>query len=45
MMWNYMITALSLGARIVLYDGSPLYPSVTSQLELIERQRFVMVSR
>lgn len=27
MMWNWLISALSTGATIMLYDGSPFYPS------------------
>ncbi|PNP79740.1 hypothetical protein FNYG_06833 [Fusarium nygamai] len=38
MMWNYLVGALSVGARIVLYDGSPLYPSPAHQIHLIEQQ-------
>ena len=26
MMWNWLISSLSIGATIVLYDGSPFYP-------------------
>ena len=26
MMWNWLVSALAAGARVVLYDGSPLYP-------------------
>ena len=26
MMWNWLISSLAVGATIVLYDGSPLYP-------------------
>ncbi|KAF5701108.1 acetoacetate ligase [Fusarium mundagurra] len=38
MMWNYLVAALSVGARIILYDGSPLYPSPVDQLRLLEHQ-------
>ncbi|KAF9769515.1 hypothetical protein IL306_013063 [Fusarium sp. DS 682] len=38
MMWNYLVGALSVGARIVLYDGSPLYPSPVDQIRLLEQQ-------
>ncbi len=27
MVWNYLVSALLAGARIVCYDGSPSYPS------------------
>ncbi len=26
MMWNWMVSSLALGARVLLYDGSPMYP-------------------
>ena len=26
-MWNWMVSALAVGAAIVLYDGSPFIPS------------------
>ncbi|KAF5702007.1 acetoacetate ligase [Fusarium globosum] len=38
MMWNYLVGALSVGARIVLYDGSPLYPSPVDQIRQLEQQ-------
>ena len=27
MMWNWLVSSLSVGASIVLYDGSPFYPN------------------
>ena len=38
MMWNYLVGSLSVGSRIVLYDGSPLYPSPMTQLQILEEQ-------
>ncbi|KAK7580803.1 hypothetical protein V3481_012935 [Fusarium oxysporum f. sp. vasinfectum] len=38
MMWNMQIAALSIGSRIVLYDGSPLHPSPSFQVQLLEQQ-------
>lgn len=38
MMWNWAIAVLSLGSRLLLYDGSPLYPSPAAQLDLVRRQ-------
>ncbi|KAJ4310572.1 hypothetical protein N0V84_010907 [Fusarium piperis] len=38
MMWNYLIGSLSVGSRIVLYDGSPLYPNAAFQIRLLEEQ-------
>lgn len=38
MMWNWAIAALSLGARIILYDGSPLFPCPGAQLDLMSQE-------
>ncbi|KAG7406689.1 Acetoacetyl-CoA synthetase [Fusarium oxysporum f. sp. rapae] len=38
MMWNLLVGSLSIGSRIVLYDGSPLYPSPAAQIGLLEEQ-------
>lgn len=37
MMWNFVQAALLLGATIVLYDGSPAYPSLNVLWELSEK--------
>ena len=39
MMWNWMASALALGSRIIVYDGSPLHPHKDSLFEIIEQQR------
>ncbi|HZW39856.1 MAG TPA: acetoacetate--CoA ligase [Ignavibacteriaceae bacterium] len=36
MMWNWLISSLQIGATIVLYDGSPLYPDVSFLWKLID---------
>ena len=41
MMWNWMISALSIGATVILYDGSPFVPSPMTAFELIEEHRWV----
>jgi acyl-coenzyme A synthetase/AMP-(fatty) acid ligase len=41
MMWNMLIGALSLGSRVILYDGSPLHPTPSFQLSLLESQGYV----
>ena len=33
MMWNWLISSLSVGASIVLYDGSPFLPKQLYSLE------------
>ena len=37
MMWNWLVSCLGVGATIVLYDGNPAYPGVSSLFELAER--------
>ncbi|KAG5461325.1 MAG: acetoacetyl-CoA synthetase, isoform CRA_b, partial [Olpidium bornovanus] len=37
MMWNWMVSALSVGATIVLYDGSPFMPNPGALWDLIDR--------
>jgi len=39
MMWNWMVSALALGAGIVLYDGAPLAPDPAILWKLAERER------
>ncbi|KAH7037080.1 uncharacterized protein B0I36DRAFT_371786 [Microdochium trichocladiopsis] len=41
MMWNFLVGSLSVGSRIVLYDGSPLHPSAAFQVKLLEEQKYV----
>jgi acetoacetyl-CoA synthetase len=36
-MWNWLISALAVGATIFLYDGNPLYPDPLRMFELIEK--------
>ena len=36
MMWNWMVSALSLGAAVVLYDGSPFRPDPGALFRLAE---------
>lgn len=37
MMWNYLAGGLMLGSEIVLYDGSPSFPSIGRLWELAEK--------
>ena len=39
MMWNWMVSALAVGATLILYDGAPLYPSRRRFFELVEAER------
>ena len=36
MMWNWLVSGLSSGATIVLYDGSPSYPSLEKLWKIID---------
>jgi acetoacetyl-CoA synthetase len=39
MMWNWLVSGLAVGATLVLYDGSPLYPGATALFDLAEQER------
>lgn len=36
MMWNWMVSALALGTRLTLYEGSPTYPNTNRMFEVLE---------
>lgn len=39
MMWNWLVSSLSIGATVVLYDGSPFFPSSSALWQLAEKER------
>jgi acetoacetyl-CoA synthetase len=39
MMWNWQLTALSLGASIVCFDGNPAYPDLSSIWKTVNETR------
>jgi acetoacetyl-CoA synthetase len=39
MMWNYLVSGLTVGCTIVLYDGNPGYPDLTALWHLAEQHR------
>jgi acetoacetyl-CoA synthetase len=39
MMWNWLMSCLAAGARIVLYDGNPLYPDWGAMWKLVQEER------
>jgi acetoacetyl-CoA synthetase len=43
MMWNWLVSALSTGASIVLYDGSPTQPESTSLLTLAAAEQVTVL--
>lgn len=42
MMWNWMVSALSLGATIILFDGSPMYPDQVALFKLAETEKITI---
>ena len=36
MMWNWLVSSLAVGATVVLYEGSPFYPSPAAMFDLID---------
>ena len=43
MMWNWLVSALSVGAEIVLYEGSVSYPEIDSLWQLVARERVTVL--
>jgi acetoacetyl-CoA synthetase len=39
MMWNWLMSCLASGARIVLHDGNPLYPDWGAMWKLIQEEK------
>lgn len=42
MMWNWLVSALSAGATVMLYDGSPLHPAPGALFDLAARERITI---
>ncbi len=40
MMWNWLVSALAVGAKVALYDGSPFYPSAEVLWDYAEVEEF-----
>ena len=38
MMWNWLVSGLSSGATLVLYDGSPFHPNAAALIDLAENE-------
>ena len=34
MMWNWLVSSLSVGATVILYDGNPFYPTPERMLDI-----------
>jgi acetoacetyl-CoA synthetase len=39
MMWNWLLSCLASGARIVLHDGNPLYPDWGAMWRIVEEEK------
>ena len=39
MMWNWLLSSLSTGASVLLYDGSPTYPDAGTMWRLIDQEQ------
>lgn len=39
MMWNWLSSALAVGATVVLYDGNPFYPDASTMFNLIDSEQ------
>jgi acetoacetyl-CoA synthetase len=39
MMWNWLMSCLAAGARIVLHDGNPLYPDWGAMWKLVQEEK------
>lgn len=42
MMWNWLVSALACQATIVLFDGSPFYPSPAALVDVVETERVTL---
>jgi acetoacetyl-CoA synthetase len=42
MMWNWQVAALSCGASIYLYDGSPFFPSIDKLIDYASKYKFTL---
>jgi acetoacetyl-CoA synthetase len=36
MMWNWLVSSLAVGATMLLYEGSPFYPSAAAMFDLVD---------
>ncbi len=39
MMWNWLVSSLALGARVLLYDGSPFHPRPGAMWKMAEEEK------
>ncbi len=42
MMWNWLVSGLTVGATLVLYDGSPFHPAPEAVIDLAQEERLTV---
>lgn len=42
MMWNWLVSGLAVGATLVLYDGSPIFPTALRLFDLIDQEKITV---
>lgn len=42
MMWNWMISALALGATVTLFEGAPMFPNANRLFKLIDEEKITV---
>ncbi|UCG12250.1 MAG: acetoacetate--CoA ligase [Deltaproteobacteria bacterium] len=42
MMWNWLVSALALGARVLLYDGSPFHPNPAAMWQMAQDEKITI---
>ena len=42
MMWNWMVSALAVGATVFLYDGNPNFPDTSAMWKMIDEERITV---
>jgi acetoacetyl-CoA synthetase len=42
MMWNWLVSALSVGATLILYDGSPFHPNPGAVFQLAQEEKMTI---
>ena len=43
MMWNWLVSVLATGATVVLYDGSPSYPTMNRLFDLVDQEKLTLL--
>ena len=42
-MWNWLVSVLATGATVVLYDGSPSYPTMNRLFDLVDQEKLTLL--